>query len=89
MNNSLPDGGKGAGMRQTLERIVKAQLRRAITLGAGALVGAGMLNAEDVDGLTTVVTAVLVQCVLTIGYAVFDNHIAPRLARRLAPKETE
>jgi hypothetical protein len=59
-------------------RIIGDQIKRAITLGIGALVVGGVVQAQDADALTSGLAFVATQILLTLVYHVYDKYLKER-----------
>ena len=70
-------------MKQFIDNIVFVQVKRAVTLGIGLLVGAGVFSATEGDAQTTAVTAVLAQLALGVVYWAYDKFVKPHVLKLL------
>jgi len=70
-------------VKDYLVNVVGTQIKRAVTLGIGFLVGAGILSATDGDAQGAAIAAVLSQFALTIVYALYDRFVKEYLLKLL------
>ncbi len=80
----LPPLQKGSNVNQAFSEFIGAQVKRAVTLGIGVLVGAGYLSVSDGDAQGAALSAVLAQIVLSVAYAAYDKFVKEQLARVIA-----
>lgn len=70
-------------MQKFIENIVYVQVKRAVTLGIGFLVGAGVFSATEGDAQTAAVTAVVAQLALSVVYWAYDKWVKPHVLKLL------
>lgn len=66
-----------------LANVVGVQIKRAVTLGIGFLVGAGYLTAAEGDAQGAAIAAALSQLALTVLYALYDKFVKPHILKLL------
>lgn len=70
-------------MQKFIENLVFVQVKRAVTLGIGFLVGAGVFSATEGDAQTAALTAVVAQLALGVVYWAYDKFIKPHILKLL------
>ncbi len=66
-----------------IANVVGVQVKRAVTLGIGVLVGAGYLTVSQGDAQGAAITAAVSQLVLTVAYAAYDKFLKPHILKLL------
>lgn len=74
---------KESSLANFIANVVGVQVKRAVTLGIGVLVGAGYLTAAQGDVQGAALAAALSQLVLTVVYALYDKFVKPHVLKLL------
>jgi hypothetical protein len=80
---------KGTSVKAFLQNLFFVQIKRAVTLGVGALVGAGYLTVSEGDAYGATLSAVVAQIALSVLYAAYDKFIKPHVFKLLGAALTD